>query len=426
MAYLQVLRYLNSLANYEKNTSYSYKKTFKLKRVGNFLNSIGNPQKFLSVIHVAGSKGKGSTSAFIAYTLREAGFCVGLYTSPHLHDFRERIRILRPSAAKHKGGTCDFEGMISQKALSSLTKELKPVINKYNRFSKYGPLTFFEIYTAIAFLYFKRKRVDFAVLETGMGGALDATNTADSLVQVITPISYEHTQKLGNTLAEIATQKAGIIKNNRAIVICAPQENEVLKVIQGKCKAVGASLRLVGKDIKCYKLKTGLIGKHQLVNASAAIGAIEALRYYGINLNAKTIRRGIKNTRWPGRCEVIKKDPLIVLDGAQNLASARVLKKAIEDNFRYKKLILILGISRDKDIAGICKTLDPLADEVILTRAKTLRATSPKELAANFKRKLYLTQSVKEAKLLALRLAGREDLILVTGSLFVVGEFRDV
>ena len=426
MSYPQVLKYINSLVNYEKNTSFSYKKTLKLERIGNFLISIDNPQEFLRVIHVAGSKGKGSTCAFIAYILREAGFCVGLYTSPHLNDFRERIRILRPFVSKRRRIPCDYEGMISQKALSSLVGELKPAINKYNHCSKYGPLTFFEIYTAVAFLYFKRKQVDFVVLETGIGGSLDATNTADSLVQVITPISYEHTQKLGATLAKIASQKAGIIKNNGTIVISAPQEKEALEVIQNKCKAVGAKLRLVGRDINYHKLKMSLIGRHQLANATAARGAVEALRNYGVNLSAKAIRRGIKNTRWPGRCEVIKKNPLVILDGAQNLASARVLKKAIEDNFKYEKLILVLGVCLDKDIPGICRTLDLLADEVILTSAATSRATSPKRLATYFKKKLYLTHSVKEAKLLSLRLARKEDLILVTGSLFVVGEFRNV
>ncbi len=436
MSYLQVLRYLNSFVNCEKNTNYSYKEILKLERIQNFLCVIGNPQESLRVIHIAGSKGKGSTCAFIAYILKEAGFRAGLYTSPHLNDFRERIRILEPPVYKRlrrSGG--DFEGMISQKALSSLVKELKPLINKYNRCSKYGPLTFFEVYTALAFLYFKRKRVDFVVLETGMGGRLDATNTAGSLVQVITPISYEHVQKLGPTLAKIAAEKAGIIKNKGAIVISAPQGKEAQRVIKNKCKEVGAKLRITGNDIKTLKLKMNLIGRHQLINAACAIGAIEALRSYGVKISAGAISRGIKNTRWPGRCEVIKKSPLIVLDGAQNSASARVLKSAIEDNFsakggsasggKYKRLILVLGISLDKDISGICGTLAPLADEVILTRAATLRATDPKKLSVYFKRNLYLTQSVKEAKLLSLSLAHKEDLILVTGSLFVVGEFRN-
>ena len=168
------------------------------------------------------------------------------------------------------------------------------------------------------------------------------------------------------------------------------------------------------------------MGEHQAANAALAVGLVEGLSFYGINLKAAAIRRGLSRAVWPGRCEVIQKNPLIILDGAQNVASAQVLKKAVEDNFKYRKLILVLGISSDKDIRGICQELGSLADEIILTRAETPRATAPVELAGYFKRKLHLTQSVKEAKLLAGSLAGKKDLILVTGSLFVVGEFRDV
>jgi len=459
MIYLETIEYLNSFANYEKNTKYSYKKTVKLERVRDFLSLIGNPQKFLRVIHVAGTKGKGSACAFVAYILREAGFSVGLYTSPHLNDFRERIRLLRPLVYNSRRKVEDFEGMIPQKDLSCLAEELKLIINKYNRYSKYGPLTFFEVYSALAFLYFKRKQVDFVVLETGLGGRLDATNCADSLVCAITPISFEHVQKLGKTLAKIAAEKSGIIKKNGAIVISAVQEKEARRVIQNRCKKFQASLYEIGKQIKYYKkdgsftikgirktyknLRLKLLGTHQIANAALAVGLVEILGSYGFDIKEKAIRLGLYNTVWPGRCEIIGKNPLIILDGAQNLASAKVLRKAIKEKFsatsrggslpvrqagasggKYRKLILVLGISDDKDICGICKTLDPLADEIILTCAATPRAASLKKLSACFKRKLYLTKSVKEAKLLAKKLAHKKDLILVTGSLFVVGEFR--
>ncbi len=471
MIYPEAIAYLNSFANYEKNTNYSYRQTLKIARIQNFLSVLGNPQKNLRVIHIAGTKGKGSTCAFVAYILREAGYSVGLYTSPHLNDFRERIRILtlkrhpeahslrsvqappkdqgvrffapEPALSESEGElrmTVDFEGRISKQDLSCLVKELKPAINKYNHQSKYGPLSFFEVYTAMAFLYFKQKKTDFVVLETGLGGRLDATNTADSLVCGITPISLEHVQKLGKTLAKISAEKSGIIKKFGAIVISAAQNKNARQVISNRCKKFKADFLQVGRQIKYFKDKFGfkikglfntyknlrikLIGQHQMANASLAVGIIEALNFYGFNISAQAIRRGLGSTIWPGRVEVIGKDPLVVLDGAQNLASAQVLKNTIRENFKYQKLILVLGISGDKNLAGICKTLEPLADEIILTAAATHRATDPRKLATYFKRKLYLTKSVKEAKLLAKKLAEKKDLILVTGSLFVVGEFR--
>jgi len=441
MTYPAVKQYLNSLINYEKNTNYSYAQTIKLKRIRDFLSLIGDPQSSLRVIHIAGTKGKGSTSAMVAYILREAGFNVGLYTSPHLNDFRERIRILKPVSPGSRLKAQDFEGMISKKQLWSLVEELKPSIDKYNRRSRHGALSFFEVYTALAFLYFKRKQIDFAVLETGMGGRLDATNSVDSLVCGITPLSFEHVQKLGNTLSEIAEQKAGIIKKNGAVVVSAPQIKEARQVICNRCRKFRARLYEVGNQIKYFQsrksltikglknnyrnLRLNLLGEHQEANAALAVGLVESLSFHGFNVPVSAIARGLGKTVWPGRCEVVQRNPLVVLDGAQNLASARVLKKAIRDNFKYRKVVLVLGVSSDKDIQGICKELDSLADEVILTSAATPRAAEAVQLAGNFRRKIYLTSNVKEAKFLTSKLAGKKDLILVTGSLFLVGEFRN-
>ncbi|MDD5196685.1 MAG: folylpolyglutamate synthase/dihydrofolate synthase family protein [Candidatus Omnitrophota bacterium] len=443
MSYPEVIRYLESLSNYEIISRYPYQKAFQLGRIQGFLDLIANPESSLKCIHVAGSKGKGSTCAFLTYILREAGFKTGLYTSPHLADFRERIRILLPKPQSLKSSV-DFEGMIPKAKLASLVNRLKPVIEKYNRTSKLGPLTFFEIYTALAFLYFQEEKVDFAVLETGLGGRLDATNVVVPLVSVITPVSYEHTDKLGRTLKKIASEKAGIIKNRKSAVISAAQKREALAVIRNKCKKLGAKLLVVGKDITYrgfakrfmvralytdYRgLKIKLCGSHQVENACVALAAIEALRRHNIKVNIASLKGGLYNTLWPGRCEVVAKNPLVVLDGAQNAASSRVLKKAIKESFRYRRLILIFGVSNDKDIRGMADELGALADAVILTKSINPRAVEPATLKKYFPVKgktVYITSSVREAKKLALRLAHKEDLILVTGSLFVVGESRN-
>ena len=441
MTYPEAILYLESFVNYEKIPAYPYKESLKQERLKDFLKIIDNPQDCLRIIHIAGTKGKGSTCVFIAYILRQAGYKVGLYTSPHLSDFRERIRILSLNT-QHATRNSEFEGMISEDELTSLVEKLKSQIDNFNKSSQYGPLSFFEVYTALAFVYFKEQNVDFAVLETGLGGRLDATNVVNALVCTITPLSYEHTDKLGNTLEEIAREKAGIIKRRRAIVISAPQEKEAMEVIRNRCKEVDANLHEVNKDIFYEKARKGfnllgifgeypnleikLLGEHQLINASVAVGVIEALRYNDIIVDIDSIRQGLYSALWPGRCEVVSKNPFIVLDGAQNIASTKALKKTIKDNFKYRKLILILGISKDKDIKGICSELNDLAYEIILTKSNNPRATEPEILAKYFKgKKTYITNNIKEAKTKALSIARKEDLILVTGSLFVVGEFRN-
>ncbi|MFH1440880.1 MAG: folylpolyglutamate synthase/dihydrofolate synthase family protein [Candidatus Omnitrophota bacterium] len=466
MIYCKAIRYLESFINYEEISAYPYKESLTLERIKYFLEAIGNPQDSLKCIHVAGSKGKGSTCVFIAYMLREAGFKTGLYTSPHLSDFRERIRILssiidpavKPQDDNQLGQNGNqlnrgmakmvFEGMISKRELSGLAQRLRPAIDKYNKDSKYGPLSFFEVYTALAFVYFKEKKTDFVVLETGLGGRLDATNVVDSLVSVLTPISYEHMDKLGKTLKKIAAEKAGIIKIQKSVgtghdlsVISAPQEKEAIEVIRNRCEKTRAKLYEVGRDV-VYKedkkgfgvkgiygeypnLKINLIGRHQVMNAVTAIAAVEALQSYGICVSPKCIKNGLYNTIWPGRCEVVSKSPLIVLDGAQNAASMRALKNALAEKFKYKELILVLGVSSDKDIAGICAQLRDFSDEIILTRSNNPRAYNPEKLAGFFSGKhCEVTMTVEEAVKLAKKKCNRQGLILVTGSLFVVAQAR--
>ncbi len=452
MTYPEVIKYLNSFIDYEKIPQYPYKQSLRLERVKEFLDTLNNPQDDLRCIHIAGTKGKGSTSAFIAYILRQAGFKVGLYTSPHLSDFRERIRILNPRTESQES-RIEFEGMISCRELADLVERLRPNIEEFNSQSRHGSLPFFEVYTALAFKYFAEKKIDFAVLETGLGGRLDATNTVNSLIAGITPISYEHTIQLGKTLTDIASEKAGIIKNKKLIVITAPQDKEVIKVIRDRCRRQGAILYEIGKDIifkraespespqhfnidgifgRLTDLRINLSGKHQMVNATLAVGIVLALnKFYQARLSLDAIKKGLYNTTWPGRFEIIASRPFVVLDGAQNVASAETFRETIIENFPDKRIILILGISQDKDISGICRVLIAISDEIILTQADNPRAADAEVIEQTirsqkpeYRNQITKTKDVKTALELARSKAKSEDLILVTGSLFLVGEAR--
>ncbi|MFC1699324.1 bifunctional folylpolyglutamate synthase/dihydrofolate synthase, partial [Candidatus Omnitrophota bacterium] len=303
MNYLRAEKFLNSFVNYERLTDVPDRSAFKLKRVKNLLSCLGNPQQNLPAIHVVGSKGKGSTCVFTAQILSAAGFKVGLYTSPHLLDLRERIRIVQPKAFSLKRSVKD---KIPKADFAKLITKIKPDAQRLRQ-TELGALTYYEILTTLAFLYFKEQKCDFVVLETGIGGRLDATNVISALVCAIAPISYEHTQLLGKSLGKIAAEKAAIIKDSRQIVISAPQRAAALKVIKSRTKKIKATLFRVGADIQINKrafnlqgqcfdlqgiferysgLKIGLLGEHQLVNAAVACGACESLRYHGVRIPA--------------------------------------------------------------------------------------------------------------------------------------------
>ncbi|MDD4909142.1 MAG: bifunctional folylpolyglutamate synthase/dihydrofolate synthase [Candidatus Omnitrophica bacterium] len=446
MTYREALNYLDSFADLEQLSAYNYELELKLRRADGFLKELGSPQHKLRCAHIAGSKGKGSTCAFLAYILKEAGFRTGLYTSPHLNDFRERIRLLDNEEGAPDGR--DFEGMIPEHRLARLVTEIKPAAERYNRDCPDGALSFFEVYTALAFKYFQEKGADLVVLETGMGGRLDATNTADALACGITPISLEHTDKLGKTLEQIAGEKAGIIKNGlTAAVISAPQEQQARAVLQQRCASIGVGFLEAGRDI-LYKesdftedtqrfdlrgvngeysgLEIRLLGEHQIVNAAVAVGIIEQLAGQGISISEKAIRGGLLKCLWPVRCEVISKNPHIILDGAQNRASALALKNAIKRYFPRKKVIVVLGASSDKDIEGITLELQGLTPAFILTRSGHARAAKPEVFLKYLKGAASVTTgSVQEAMDKAISSAGKDDLILVCGSLFVAAEARE-
>lgn len=432
MTYPEALQYLDSFTNYENKNSYDYKGSFSLGRIKALASTLGNPQDKIRSIHIAGTKGKGSTSAIIYSILKEAGFKVGLYTSPHLASFRERIRI--------------NDSLISEDDIGRILEQIKEALAGF----KDDPPSFFEIYTALCFIYFKEKKVDFAVYETGLGGRLDATNILHPLVSVITPISYEHTDKLGFTLAGIAAEKGGIIKDT-SVCVLAPQEPEALCVLENICNEKKAKLIRVGKEINYEELKgddekqefnvfgvfqeyprllTRLLGSHQIANSATAIGAVEALRFSGITIPEDAVRRGVRHASWPGRLEIIGRRPLVILDGAQNRASALALANAIKKIFKYKNLILVLGVSKDKDKKGILDELLPITNSVILTKSKVVgRACEPSEIKELFDSKdkeVLVASNSKDALLKAKKIAKPEDLVLITGSLFLVGEVREI
>ena len=445
MKYNNALEYVNSFINFERIPKYQYATSFKLERMHAILDEIGNPQEGLKAIHVAGSKGKGSTCAITAYILREAGYKVGLYTSPHLVDLKERIRILDQKPETKSQQLDAFGGMIEEKDLRELIDEVRPVAEKYRDHRTLGKASFFEILTACAFLYFKKKQVDAVVLETGLGGRLDATNVILPKVCAITNISLEHTDKLGNSLGSIAFEKAGIIKG-QGIAVSANQEKEVIDVIRKVCRERNTELYEVGKDIRysiidsgekgqvfdlegpvySYRnLKLSLIGLHQVENASVAIGMLKLIDK-DFNIGEASIMQGLKEASWPGRLEIVKKNPYVILDGAQNPASILTLIISIKKLFRYKRLICVFGISSDKDIKGVTSLLDTFSDIIILTKARdNPRAEDVTRLRENFsglRTSLEETSNIDDALKKALILADKNDLILITGSLFVVGD----
>jgi dihydrofolate synthase/folylpolyglutamate synthase len=455
MTYEEALAYLETFINYEAKTDYHYKAAFKLERMKKFLSNLGDPHHELKTIHVAGTKGKGSTACFIAHILKKEGFRVGLYTSPHLKDFRERIRILDPDNTTEERSA--FSGMILKNDFVSFLDRLRPEIDFFRHsFQNFGALTFFEILTAIAFKFFQEKKTDFVVLETGLGGRFDATNAADSYVSVITPISYDHEHILGNTLAEIAFEKGGILKksnkktkNGASVCVTSLQPKEALEVLRRRAQSEGSVLFEMDRDFYSKKLSgdlfsqnffyqglndtshffaTRMLGAHQLVNASLAVAACEALSLHGINIRSDAMEKGLLNAFWPGRLEVIRTKPFIILDGAHNKDSAIRLSHFLEKEFKRLRKWLIFGVSEDKDIKGIAEQLEPLVDKVILTRADNPRAADPQRvLKPYFKNKtLAVTETVEEAVNILNKEIACEDVAVITGSLFVVGQAREL
>jgi len=434
MDYRQAEDYILSFTDYEKMPGIAYTSAnYDLRRMEKLLQPLGNPHLGTRTVHIAGTKGKGSTAAMISQTLIAAGYRTGLFTSPHLHTLRERIRI--------------DGAMISEADFAALVTELKPIVESANKQAAFGELTTFEILTAVVFAYFKKNRVDFQVLEVGLGGRLDATNVVKPDICIITSLSLDHTEILGDSVAKIAAEKAGIIKPG-CIVVNAPQVDEAAQVIKQVCHQQRADLIQLGQDVTWHKTsgdlhgktltvftKSGhydltipLLGDHQLENAATAVAATEALVSLGTSISSQNIAQGLSQVSWPGRLQILNREPTVVVDGAHNAYSMSKLVEAVKEYFDYKRCFVIFGTSCDKDIAGMVQELESLSNHIIITSSSHPRAASISLLAEKFNRpgvKAMTVGNVMEALSKALSSAKKTDLILITGSLFVVAEAID-
>jgi dihydrofolate synthase/folylpolyglutamate synthase len=432
--YSQSEDYLNSFVNYEQIPGISYAQPgYSLRHVEELLNRMGNPQLAAKTIHIAGTKGKGSVAVMTAQVLSGSGYKTGLYTSPHLQTLRERISI--------------DGSLISEAEFSAAMAEVKPFIESMKQDATFRQLTYFEALTALAFAYFQKKQVDFQVLEVGLGGRLDATNVASPLICIITPISLDHTQILGNSLEEIAQEKAGIIKPGCWVVI-SPQAEEAASVITNICHEKEAKVVQVGKDViwhkisgdldqqslvvegrmNKYRVTIPLLGDFQLENTAAAVSALEILASEGLSISAANITQGLARVKWPGRFQILQQKPTVLVDGAHNVNSMRGLVSNVTAYFSYKRIFIVFGTSCDKDIPGIVNELINLSPQVIVTRTAHSRAAPLSTLAAEFSKQGIepeTRETVAEAISRALSLADKTDIICVTGSLFVVAEALD-
>ena len=442
MQYAEALRYLYSLGN-EVLTA-----KLGLHNISTLLESFGNPHRLCHSVLIAGTNGKGSVAALMESVLRRSGLNVGLYTSPHLMRIEERVRVQgSPISAE------DF-ARLTQQVKDKVGELLNPqrptqTLSQLDRHP-----TYFEMVTAICFCYFAERKVDVAVLEVGLGGRLDATNIVDPRVAVITNVDYDHQKYLGSRLEEIAVEKAGIIKprlnatDGPLSVVCTSDNPVVRSIIEERCQATGArcihaldEARVEAKPdtLGRFRLKVSfpsgftldlripLPGEHQVRNAVAAVRALMVLQAEGFPINAKTIEEGIQTTRWPGRLELIDGNPPILLDGAHNLAGAESLRKYCERFLHTRRVVLVFGAMRDKDVVEIAGKLFPLADEIVLTAAESERSAEPAWIAAQlpeFQSRYHCTRSPQEALGVARTLASQDGIILAAGSLFLVGDLQ--
>jgi dihydrofolate synthase/folylpolyglutamate synthase len=412
ISYKEAVKYLYSLQKFGVK--------FGLSKTSDLMKKLGNPHHGQTYIHIGGTNGKGSVSAMVESILSKAGMKVGFYSSPHLVRFTERFRVNQKE--------------ITQRKAAELTDKLRDIIDPYD------PPTYFEAATVMALAYFAEEKTDISIMEVGMGGRLDATNIIKPAVSAITNISLEHQSFLGPRLIDIAGEKAGIIKKGVDTVTAATQPS-VIRLFESICAERSAPFWRVGKDVQ-YRLTgsglsyygfkrafrgldVGLKGSFQRRNIALAVAIIELLEKKGFEISSGEIKEGLRDTTWPGRLHLISKDPLIVLDGAHNPGAIRELAEAIKRAFSYERLILIIGIMKDKDIHYMISRIVPQADYVISTSPDYYRSAKPGDLMRNVSAHgkpgevvPVISRAIERAK----EMAGPQDLILVTGSLFTVGE----
>lgn len=436
MNYRQAIDYLLSLVDHERQAPAlpRQKRIYDLGRMAALLEILRNPHLAVPTIHIAGTKGKGSTAAMVDAVLTAASYRAGFYSSPHLHTFRERIR-----RDTQPVGETEFAGLVTA---------VKPAAQRLAANADLGLPSLFEFMTAMAFHCFAQEQVDFQTIEVGLGGRLDATNVVSPAVCAITSVSLDHIAILGDTVGAIAADKAGIIKAGVPAVI-APQVPEALTPLVAAAQEKQALLIQVGRDVTwrggrsggdgqkltvqgrlgSYSLRIPLLGQHQQENAAVAVAVLETLREQGYSIPERAIVAGMAAVQWPGRLEVLARRPTVVADGAHNVYSVAALLAALPQCFDYRRLILIAGFSRDKSVAGMVELLSGAQPQVIAARSRHPRSLPPAAIANLFRGngtdEVRERDTVAAAWELARELARPEDLILAAGSLFVAAELRE-
>ena len=436
--YDSAMKFLYSQTDYEQMLRVRYNKdTFNLDRMIKLLGKLGDPHKQIKTIHIAGTKGKGSTATMLASMLESCGYNVGLYTSPHVTCIRERIRINKEK--------------ISRLRFTQLITQIAPIIEKM----KADKPTFFEIMTAISFMQFAESEVDLAVIETGLGGRLDSTNVIEPLVCGLTSISMDHMHQLGKTLTDIAREKAGIFKPEIPVV-SVPQHDEAKKVLVKVAKDVQSPIKFTGDDIEfSYRVESSradgchtrvclttptskfehltvpVLGEHQAVNCGLALALLDELKGRGVEVDDEKAVEGLAQVALPGRMEMILESPRIIVDGAHNAASVKALMRGLGQHIPYDSMVMIFGCASDKDIRGMMSQVATGADKIIFTRVKSGRSSDPQDLADIYSevsdgRVGQVAPTLKDALNIANNAVSREDIICVTGSFYLVGEAKEL